>query len=193
AGVLGWVTNPPRLPQKLRLKSATTSTASSYGLGQCRQLLLRSVRDGDEEPILSCYLGGGGGEEQQLHRRRRRARPPGAFREPDRGTPRGTIRDSLTVAFSTSACSPSTAPVEEEPGSSDVSPTPCRNAARGFPGPSVPAATAAVARGDVENGLDIFLQCMSRRRLKLAAEAASTRGQGDLITGRNLTGNNTSG
>eukprot|EP00904_Undaria_pinnatifida_P002498 jgi/Undpi1/12249/HiC_scaffold_5.g01925.m1 len=156
------------------------------------ELVLAGRLKGDG--VLGCCLGGGGGEEQ-LHRRRRRARPSGSFEESVRGTLRGTIRNSVTVAFSTSACSPSTTPVEEGPGaSSGISPTPpYRNPARGFPGPSVPAATAAVARGDVENGLDIFLQCMSRRRLKLAAEAASTRGQGNATNGRNMTGKTAGG
>ena len=38
-----------------------------------------------------------------------------------------------------------------------------------------------------------FLQCMSRRRLKLAAEATSTRGQGNPRNDRKIVGNNTSG
>ena len=69
AGVLGWVTSPPRLPQKLCSKSATAST-TSCGLGQCRPLLRRRRRHGDEEPILGCCLGDGDCEEQQVRRPR---------------------------------------------------------------------------------------------------------------------------
>eukprot|EP00752_Nemacystus_decipiens_P002759 g2577.t1 len=79
----------------------------------------------------------------------------------------------MTLAGSSRSPS-STLPVEPSGvSSSGVSPPPPLNAPGGVPGPSVPAATAAVARGDVEKGLSIFLQCMSRRRLKLAAEAAA--------------------
>lgn len=78
AGVLGWVTNPPRLPQNLRSKSASTST-TPYGLGQCRQLLPRRRRHGEEESILGCCLGGGGGGEDQQVRRPRSKMKRGAY------------------------------------------------------------------------------------------------------------------
>ncbi|CBN77833.1 conserved unknown protein [Ectocarpus siliculosus] len=86
------------------------------------------------------------------------------------------------MALSSSNTKSSMMPVEGPAGArpSEISVDPFPNTANanasgggGVPGPSVPGATAAVVRGDIANGVEMFLECMSRRRLKLAAATAA--------------------
>ncbi|CAM9783699.1 unnamed protein product, partial [Ectocarpus sp. 12 AP-2014] len=140
-------------------------------------------------------LGGGGvvdlqrqlSQQRQRQRRRRRPYSPERSEERSNGPPPHREAAAITTATTTMALSSSNTrssmmPVEGPGGArpSDISVDPFPNTGSanasgggGVPGPSVPGATAAVVRGDIANGVDMFLECMSRRRLKLAAATAA--------------------